>query len=114
MHKLIDWFIDYVKANEIDKLWWRMDPVTNPNLMRLEHVPMSLRESVIDMLIPLIDKTSDQETKNSIQDLMSALRSTELPTKGSYKELIEYTKVLDTKRNQNVLEVFPHLKEIFE
>lgn len=114
MHKLINWFIEYVRDNEIDNLWWRMDPVTNPNLMRIEHIPMQLRLEAIDKLTTLIDKSTDQKTKNSIQDLMSALRSTELPTKGSYEELIEYTKVLDTKRNQNVLEVFPHLKEIFE
>lgn len=114
MHKLIDWFIEYVRDNEIDNLWWRMDPVTNPNLMRIEHIPMQLRLEAMEKLTTLIDKSTDQETKNSIQDLMSALRSTELPTKGSYEELIEYTNVLDTKRNQNVLAVFPHLKEIFE
>ena len=114
MHKLIDWFIEYTKENELADLWWRMDPVTNPNLMRIEHIPMHLRLAAIDKLYSLVDKASDQETKNSIQDVISALRSTEMPTSGSYEELINYTKVLDSKRNQNVLEVFPHLKEIFK
>jgi hypothetical protein len=114
MHKLIDWFIDYTKDNELQDLWWRMDPVTNPNLMRIEHIPISLRIEAISKLTPLIDKAVDQKTKNSIQDVIRALHSTELPTAGSYEELIEYTKVLDIKRNQNVLEVFPHLSEVFK
>ena len=114
MHKLIDWFIEYSKENELHDLWWRMDPVTNPNLMRIEHIPMSLRLAAIDKLTPLIDKATNQETKNSIQDVIAALRSTELPTTGSYEELIEYTKILDIKRNQNVLEVFPHLSGVFK
>lgn len=114
MHKLIDWFIEYSKENELHDLWWRMDPVTNPNLMRIEHIPMSLRLEAIDKLTPLIDKATNQETKNSIQDVIAALRSNEMPTSGSYQELIEYTKVLDIKRNENVLEVFPHLSEVFK
>ena len=38
MHKLIDWFNNYVKQHDMKDLWWRMDPVTNPNLMRIEHI----------------------------------------------------------------------------
>jgi hypothetical protein len=91
-----------------------MDPVTNPNLMRLEHIPIELRLAAIDKLIPLIDKANNEETKNSINDVISALGSNETPTTGSYEELIQYTKVLDIKRNQNVLEVFPHLSEVFK
>jgi MoaA/NifB/PqqE/SkfB family radical SAM enzyme len=114
MHRLIDWFIDYSNDNELHDLWWRMDPVTNPNLMRLEHIPIELRLSAIDKLTPLVDKANNEETKNSINDVISALRSTEMPTAGSYEEFIEYTKILDIKRNQNVLEVFPHLHEVFK
>jgi hypothetical protein len=91
-----------------------MDPVTNPNLMRLEHIPIELRLAAIDKLTPLVDKANNEETKNSINDLISALRSNEMPTAGSYEEFIEYTKILDIKRNQNVLEVFPHLNEVFK
>jgi MoaA/NifB/PqqE/SkfB family radical SAM enzyme len=114
MHKLIDWFIDYTKVNEIDDLWWRMDPVTNPNIMRIEHIPLEYRLSAIDKLTPLIDKANDIQTKHSIQELISALHSTELPTTGSYEELISYTKVLDIKRNQNASEIFPHIQRIFK
>ena len=114
MHRLIDWFIDYSNDNELHDLWWRMDPVTNPNLMRLEHIPIELRLAAIDKLTPLVDKANNEETKNSINDLISALRSNEMPTAGSYEEFIEYTKILDIKRNQNVLEVFPHLNEVFK
>jgi len=114
MHRLIDWFIDYSNDNELHDLWWRMDPVTNPNIMRIEHIPIEHRLSAIDKLTPLIDKANDSQTKHSIQELISALHSTELPTTGSYEELISYTKVLDIKRNQNVLEVFPHMSEVFK
>jgi len=114
MHKLIDWFIDYTKDNEIDDLWWRMDPVTNPNIMRIEHIPIEHRLSAIVKLTPLIDKATDSQTKHSIQTLISALHSTESPTTGSYEELINYTKILDNKRNQNASEIFPHLQGIFK
>lgn len=114
MHKLIDWFIDYTKENELHDLWWRMDPVTSPNLMRIEHIPIELRLEAIDKITPMLDKVTSPQTKNSITELISGLRSTEMPTVGSYEELIEYTKILDIKRNQNVLEVFPHLAEVFK
>ena len=114
MHKLIDWFIDYTTDNDLHDLWWRMDPVTNPNIMRIEHIPIEYRLDAIDKLVPLLDKATDRQTKHSIQELVSALKSTESPTMGSYEELISYTKVLDSKRNQNVLTVFPHLKEVFK
>jgi len=48
-----------------------------------------------------------------IKILQQTLRSTEKPTEGSKEELLEYTKVLDVKRKQDVLKVFPHLKEVF-
>jgi len=114
MHKLIDWFIDYTIENELHDLWWRMDPVTSPNLMRIEHVPIELRLEAIDKITPMLDKVTSPQTKNSLIELISGLRSTEMPTAGSYEELIEYTTILDIKRNQNVLEVFPHLNGVFK
>ena len=95
-----------------------MDPVTNPNLMRIEHVPMHLREQAIKDLEPLVGTLQDahlnEESTDMVRVLQKTLRSTEKPTAGSKEELIEYTKVLDVKRNQDVLKVFPHLKEVFD
>ena len=89
-----------------------MDSVVNPNLVRIEHVPMHLRLAAVDKLQPLIG-TSDRQTNESILSLINALKSTQTPTEGSYQEFIQYTKVLDNKRNQNVLNTFPHLREMF-
>ena len=112
MHRLIDWFVKYVDTNNIKNISWRMDSVVNPNLVRIEHVPMHLRLAAVDKLQPLIG-TSDRQTNESILSLINALKSTQTPTEGSYQEFIQYTKVLDNKRNQNVLNTFPHLREMF-
>lgn len=117
MHRLIKWFNDYTKQNDLVNLRWRMDPVTNPNLMRIEHVPMHLREEAIKNLEPLVGTLQDahlnEESHDMVRVLMKTLTSTEKPTEGSYEELLEYTKVLDIKRKQDVLKIFPHLKEVF-
>ena len=113
MHRLINWFDGYVRKHELTNLRWRMDPVTNPNLMRIEHVPMSLRQKAIEELKPIVGKLHDEESNNNIEVLIQTLQSKEKPTKGSYEELLEYTKVLDVKRKQEVLKVFPHLEEVF-
>lgn len=110
MHKLIDWFNNYVKQHDMKDLWWRMDPVTNPNLMRIEHIPLDLRIKAIDPLSKLLNKTACEVTRESIEVLMKTLTSEQKPTQGSFQELVDYTKVLDIKRNQNLYEVFPHLK----
>ena len=118
MHRLIEWFNRYTSENNLKNLRWRMDPVTNPNLMRIEHVPMHLREQAIKNLEPLVGTLQDahlnEESTDMVRVLQKTLRSTEKPTAGSKEELIEYTKVLDVKRNQDVLKVFPHLKEVFD
>ena len=107
----------YTKQNDLVNLRWRMDPVTNPNLMRIEHVPMHLREEAIKNLEPLVGTLQDahlnEESHDMVRVLMKTLTSTEKPTEGSYEELLEYTKVLDIKRKQDVLKIFPHLKEVF-
>ena len=113
MHRLINWFDDYVRKNDLPNLRWRMDPVTNPNLMRIEHVPMSLRQKAIKELKPIVGKLHDEESNKNVEVLIQTLQSEEKPTKGSYEELLEYTKVLDVKRKQEVLKVFPHLEEVF-
>jgi MoaA/NifB/PqqE/SkfB family radical SAM enzyme len=114
MHRLINWFNEFVRNNNLKDLKWRMDPVTNPNLMRIEHVPMHLREEAIEKLKPLVGTLQDKMSNEMISILMKTLRSVEKPTEGSFEELIEYTRVLDIKRKQNVLKVFPHLKEVFD
>ena len=113
MHRLIKWFDDYVREHDLPNLKWRMDPVTNPNLMRIEHVPMHLRLEAIEKLKHYAGKLHDDSSNEMLDVLMKTLTSQEKPTEGSDRDLREYTKVLDIKRKQNVLEVFPHLKEVF-
>jgi hypothetical protein len=113
MHRLIDWFIKYTKENNINNLHWRMDPVTNPNLMRIEHVPLEQRIEASKLLKQFLTEDIHDITKHSIEQLINSLNSTQTPKSGSYEELIHYTKVLDIKRNQDVRKTFPHLKEIF-
>lgn len=112
MHKLIDWFIEYKEENKMHDLWWRLDPVTSPNLMRIEHIPLEYRLQAIVPLVDQILKVQCNRTKESIGVLIKTLTSTQKPTEGSFDELISYTKVLDEKRNQNLYEVFPHLEGI--
>ena len=114
MHKLLDWFNEYQAKHGMQDLWWRMDPVTNPNLMRLEHIPMEMRLEAIQPLIELILETPCKPTRESIGVLIKSLTSTQKPSEGSFQELIDYTRILDIKRNQSLKEVFPHLKEVFD
>ncbi len=110
MHRLIEWFVQYVQEHKLENVHWRMDAVVNPNLMRVEHIPMHLRLQAIEQLMPLLGKLTNDESINS---LIAVLRSTQQPSAGSFEELVEYTRVLDNKRNQSVAETFPHLKEVF-
>ena len=57
MHKLIDWFNNYVKQHDMKDLWWRMDPVTNPNLMRIEHILGFKNQSDRPHYLKLLNKT---------------------------------------------------------
>jgi len=113
MHKLIEWFIDYTNKHRMLDLWWRSDPVTSPNLMRIEHVPLSKRLEAIEKLRPLTEKI-DSKSLDGLETLMKYLSSSQIPKPGSKQELIKYTKVLDQKRNQSLSKTFPHLKEVFD
>jgi len=113
MHKLIEWFIDYTNEHNMQDLWWRSDPVTSPNLMRIEHVPLSKRLEAIEKLRPLTEKI-DSKSLDGLETLMKYLSSSQIPKPGSKQELIKYTKVLDQKRNQSLSKTFPHLKEVFD
>jgi len=113
MHKLIEWFIDYTNEHNMQDLWWRSDPVTSPNLMRIEHVPLSKRLEAIEKLRPLTEKI-DSKSLDGLETLMKYLSSSQIPKPGSKQELIKYTKVLDQKRKQSLSKTFPHLKDIFD
>jgi hypothetical protein len=91
-----------------------MDPVTNPNLMRIEHVPLEQRIEASKLLKQFLTEDIHDITKHSIEQLINSLNSTQIPKPGSYEELIHYTKVLDIKRNQNVKKTFPHLRDLFK
>jgi len=112
MHKLIEWFIDYTNEHNMLDLQWRSDPVTSPNLMRIEHVPLNKRLAAIEKLQPLKNKI-DKKSFEGLETLIQYLSSTQEPKHGSKEELIKYTKVLDKKRNQSLIETFPHLKDLF-
>ena len=113
MHKFITWFNKYVQDNEMHDLQWMGSKVLNPELMRLEHIPIQIRIDAIKPLEKLVIETPCKTTKESIEELIIALTSTQKPTEDSFKELVDYTKILDLKRNQSLGEVFPHLKDVF-
>ncbi len=71
------------------------------------------RNLAIEKLKHYAGKLHDDSSNEMLDVLMKTLTSQEKPTEGSDRDLREYTKVLDIKRKQNVLEVFPHLKEVF-
>jgi len=107
MHRLINWFLEYKEQNDLTNISWRMDPVTNPNLMRLEFVPIELRLEAISKLEGIY---GDNKTSYSIEELKKALQSTEEPPIEAFEELKEYTRVLDKHRNQDYTTIFPTLK----
>jgi len=107
MDRLLNWFYEYKNTHGLNHLNWRMDPVTNPNLMRVEHIPIYLRKRAVLKLKEFKLKSKE------VGFLIRVLESSLVPPKGSFEELLQYTKVLDQKRKQNVCKVFPHLKEVF-
>ena len=113
MHKLIEWFIDYTSKHDMPDLWWRSDPVTSPHIMRIEHVPLSDRTAAIQKL-HLLKENINNNSLDGLETLMQYLASTQTPKLGSKQELVKYTKILDQKRNQSLLNTFPHLKEVFD
>lgn len=112
MHKLVSWFESYVSQHKLNDLWWRLDPVTSPNMMRLEHIPLGMREQAVRELEEL--KIECMQTKQSVSMLIKALQSSHIPPAGAFDELVAYTRILDHKRQQDVCKVFPHLRMIFK
>ena len=106
MDRLIEWFYNYKEKHSLHHLNWRMDLVINPQPLRIEHIPLQLREKATERLEKY---SADENVKNCI----TALKSKIIPPKGSFEELLKYTKLLDEKRNQSVTKIFPHLKNIF-
>ena len=106
MDRLLHWFYEYKSAHSLSHLNWKMWTVTRPDLMRVEHIPGHLREQAVLKL----KKFKSEE----VDFLIVALQSPLIPSKDSFEELLQYTRVLDTKRKQSVCKVFPHLKEVFQ
>lgn len=107
MDRLLEWFYNYKSVHKLDRLNWRMDPVINPDIMRVEHIPLSMRKKAVG-------KLTKYKNNESVNQLIAVLNSCIVPSEKSFKEFLQYTKVLDRKRNQNVLKTFPHLKELFD
>lgn len=111
IHRLVDWYIEYSKQNNMHDLKWQCWTLTIPELMRPEHIPLSIREKSIPLIENLKGKHS-KETDQYIDNVIKILKSKYVPLKSSFDEFLHYTKVLDKKRNQSCSEVFPHLREI--
>jgi hypothetical protein len=113
MHKFIIWFNKYVQDNKMHDLRWVSLKVLTPSSMRLEHIPLEMRAEAIKSLEKLVVETSCETTRESIEELIIMLTSTQKLADNSFKELVNYTKILDLKRNQNLVKVFPHLEDVF-
>ena len=113
MHRLIEWFIDYTNKHDMLDILWRSDPVTSPDLMRIEHVPIEQRLAAIEKLKPLKNSINENSLEG-LETLIQYLSSTQKLKHNSKQELITYTKVLDQKRNQCLTKIFPHLKDVFD
>ena len=112
MHRLAEWYINYTKNNNMTDLQWLCFPVTSPESMRPEHVPEGLRNNAVQLILDL-KGTHTILTDNTIDSVVKILTSKYIPRLESYKELLAYTRILDQKRNQNIVEIFPHFKEVF-
>lgn len=115
MHRYVDWFMDYTRHNNLTNLILSMQQLIEPEMMRLEHIPMYMRESAISKLTPLIgDNRSNSNIDNVLQDMIKMLQSTYEPDSQRFEDFKKMTLLLDKNRNQKVLDVFPHLDFIFK
>lgn len=113
MHRLVEWFFNYVEENELYKLRLYAGHVTTPSLMNCEIVPLELRLESVEKLKKIKEKIRDDYEIKTIDDIIAIISSTHEPSRESICEFINYTKILDDKRKQNVLDIFPHLKVLF-
>lgn len=113
VYKLIEWFISYTAKHNMQDLNWQCWPLTIPELMVPEHVPLETRLRFIDNLSKL-KGTHNSVTDKFIDAVIVTLKSTYEPDVESKKEFIDYTKLLDTNRKQNLYAVFPHLQGILD
>lgn len=113
LHRLASWYIDYVSKNDFQDLKWMCLTLTTPELMRPEQISTDLRRASIVHLVNLLGKHTNS-TDDSIRNAISILESNFRPSKESFKEFTEYTKLLDKKRQQSVINTFPHFRDIFK
>lgn len=112
IHKLVDWYITYIQLYNMHDLKWQCWTLTIPELMRPEHIPLSIRKKAISKIEKLKGKHTSH-TDYYIDNVIKILKSEYTPKIDSFKEFEEYTKILDKKRNQSFTKTFPHYNEVF-
>jgi hypothetical protein len=113
LDKIISWYISYVDQHDLHDLNWLCLGLGTPELMRPEQIPLGVRLLAIPRLKNLIGKHTEY-TDSSIRSAISILESNYIPSNESFKEFLEYTRILDKKRQQSVVDVFPHFTDIFK
>lgn len=113
LDKLISWYISYSNQHELFDLNWLCLGLSTPELMRPEQIPLDVRLKAVPRLKNLLGKHNEY-TDSSIRSAISMLESDFTPSKDSFNEFLEYTRILDKKRQQSVTEVFPHFRDIFK
>lgn len=118
MHRLLRWFSNYCEEHNIHDIFWRHDSIWVPEYLRMHLVPSKQRHDAAEKLQAILDENIwivkesllKERTIHDINLLILFLKRDDVEIKQEWHEkFVDYTNALDKIRNQNVLDVFPHL-----
>jgi len=119
LHKLIEFFDDFITKNKFDRFDFGFTTVRGKDWMRHEMIPNSFRD-------PAIKKLEDLKTQldickyhkkaesfcESINMLISTLKTPEYPKGDNTKKALEFYDTLSIQRSVDYYEKFPCLKSL--
>jgi len=108
MDKLLAWIISFKNTNELHNLRWHVNSVINPDILKIEIVPRSVRVEAAKKIAALLDQC-DANIIDAANNTIKMLESNGVASKDEIGEFFKYTMALDASRNQNFRSEFPHL-----
>ena len=119
--KLVEWYESIITKPGMDIFGLVISLVKRPVRMSIEIIPYEMRNEVANDLELFIEtsyacNTSKYARRNrgSLLSTAKLLRSKETVDQKDIDEFIEYTRIYDNIRRQDVLETFPELRFIFD
>lgn len=120
VHKFLQYFETMIQKDNW-RIGWSFAFVTNPTWLCLSNIPLHLRQAEADRLetffeqTPLVNEAyfDYKHFRSSLRRLIEALRADMPRNDQAYENLLKETEYFDRTRNERVIDVFPHYKEIF-